>query len=50
MPLLYICAAIILCNSKATSSSNESFHSVATYILRDSRSMTNHQGHVGPAT
>jgi hypothetical protein len=42
MPLLYIAAIIFLCNCKATSTFNESFHSVATYILRDSRrSMTN---------
>jgi hypothetical protein len=42
MPLLYIAAITFLCNCKATSTSNESFHSVATYILRDSRrSMTN---------
>jgi hypothetical protein len=42
MPLLYIAAIILLCNCKATSTYNESFHSVATYILRDSRrSMTN---------
>ena len=42
MPLLYIAAIIFLCNCKVTLTFNDSFHSVATYILRDSRrSMTN---------
>ena len=42
MPLLYIAAIVLLCGCKATSTYNESFHNVATYILRDSRrSMTN---------
>jgi len=36
MPLLYICAHIILC-SPATSMRNESFHSIATFILRANR-------------
>jgi hypothetical protein len=36
-PLLCICAIIIFCNLKATSTLNESFHSIVTYILRTSR-------------
>ena len=32
-----VCAIIILCNSKATSIVNESFHSIATHILNESR-------------
>jgi hypothetical protein len=42
MPLIYIAAMVLLRSCKATSTYNESFHNVATYILRDSRrSMTN---------
>ena len=37
LPLLNICAIILLCHSKAASTLNEGFHSVATYILKESR-------------
>ena len=36
-PSSSVCAIIILCNSKATSIVNESFHSFATHILSESR-------------